>query len=153
MCLSCATTGRGFKSLRFIVVKCQPQGSSAQFNGKVHSLLHLMRPHVIRDSSGIWHHNSNEIQGLDSWFIRHQRWLFNILISKEKEKGQLVDFFHLFFNMLENKWAFIFQLFNKRVSQLWLQNNFSQVWYVRILTIMSLLSVTDKTRLPMPRGS
>lgn len=39
------------------------------------------------------------------------------LFPKRKKEANLLDFFHLFFTMLENKWAFIFQLLNKGASQ------------------------------------
>lgn len=85
-----------FKVITFHLSSYQPQVSSAQFNGEMHCFLHLMRPCLIRDSGGIWNHKSNEIQSLGSWFIRQQD--FN---PKRKRKN-LLDFFHLFFKMLEN---------------------------------------------------
>lgn len=91
-----------FKIITFHFGSCQSQVNSAQLNGELHYLLHLMRSHLIRDSSGIWNHNSNEIQGLGSWFIRQQDWLFSILVSKEEERNQLIGFFNLSFKMLDN---------------------------------------------------
>lgn len=101
-----------------------------------------MRPHLIRDSGGIWNHNSNEIQGLDSWFIRQQDWLFNLHVSKEKNKNKkeanLLDFFHLFFKMLENEWVFIFQLINKVILKKKTDLIFSEydIWLPRTTPII-----------------